>query len=49
MYSSHSLSRSLCYFIGKSGDIEAETIVFVLEHEGEITPWIIPKEEIKKR
>lgn len=26
-------SRSLCYFIGQAGDIEAETIALLLEHE----------------
>ena len=33
------LSSSLCYCVGKSGDLEAETIALLLEHEVDYNPF----------
>jgi DIS3-like exonuclease 2 len=37
--SSNVLLRSLCYCVGKSGDLEAETIALLLEHEVDYSPF----------
>ena len=37
--SSYVLSSSLCYCVGTSGDLEAETIALLLEHEVDYNPF----------